>query len=434
MRFSYYILILCAVIITSLFYFPFEVSFLPGINTKMALAGVGLLLLILDLSKRRRAQIDKDFFIISLFALGVSIVSIITMVYNHTTDGSYMGYIVSMWVWTSAAYVVIKVIKSIHGKISVDLVCFYLIAVGLVQCIIAVLIENIPAFKSFVDGFLAGEGYMGVTKRMHGIGCALDVGGGRLGAILIIISFLIPRMYKYDNHNRKIILLFVIYVFIAVVGNMIGRTATVGMLISLLYILYSLLLERDVYGGDKAGFVRSFVLIVVLSVTAMTILYNTNYQWRKNIRFGFEGFFSLVEKGEWDVQSNDMLMSGYVFPDNPKTWIIGDGYMGNPENDPYYIGPESWGFYMNTDAGYCRFIFYFGLVGLSVFSLFFLKVCHVCMRRFQKYQMMFIMILLLNFLIWIKVSTDIYLVFAPFLCVSLGGEEYENSIPNSLDI
>ena len=62
---------------------------------------------------------------------------------------------------------------------------------------IAILIENVPLIKTFVDGFLAGEGYMGVTKRMHGIGCALDVGGGRLGAILIMISYLLPRVYKY---------------------------------------------------------------------------------------------------------------------------------------------------------------------------------------------------------------------------------------------
>lgn len=49
----------------------------------------------------------------------------------------------------------------------------------------------------------------------------------------------------------------------------------------------------------------------------------------------------------------------YVFPDNLKTWIIGDGYFNGPEDsDPYYTG-EIWdiGYYKGTDVGYLRFIF-----------------------------------------------------------------------------
>lgn len=61
----------------------------------------------------------------------------------------------------------------------------------------------------------------------------------------------------------------------------------------------------------------------------------------------------------------------YVFPDNLKTWIIGDGYFSNPYNtDPFYIGTRSRGYYMGTDVGYLRFIFYFGLIGLSAFIAF----------------------------------------------------------------
>ena len=251
-----------------------------------------------------------------------------------------------------------------------------------------------------------------------------------------MISYLLPRVYNYKNSRKITAVLLVAYIFIAVVGNMIGRTATVGLLISMLYIICSLFIERDVYGGNKIKFVRTFFLSILVSIVVMTTLYNTNYQWRQNIRFGFEGFFSLAEKGEWDVQSNDMLVSGFVFPDNPKTWIIGDGYMGNPENDPYYIGPSSWGYYMNTDAGYCRFLFYFGIIGLGIFSLFFLKVTHVCIRRFYDYRWMFLMFVILNFLIWIKVSTDIYLVFAPFICLTLDNEKGDNddSIPDQLDV
>ena len=35
-------------IIVSMFFFPFEFTFLPGVNTKMAMAGFGLLFIIFD--------------------------------------------------------------------------------------------------------------------------------------------------------------------------------------------------------------------------------------------------------------------------------------------------------------------------------------------------------------------------------------------------
>lgn len=113
-----------------------------------------------------------------------------------------------------------------------------------------------------------------------------------------------------------------------------------------------------------------------------------------------------------------MLSDGLIFPNNFKTWIIGDGYMASGSNDPYYIGPADYGFYMNTDAGYSRFIFYFGLSGLLTFMLFFVNVCIVCSQKSRNASILFIAILILNFSIWVKVATDIFVIFAPFLCLA----------------
>jgi len=98
-----------------------------------------------------------------------------------------------------------------------------------------------------------------------------------------------------------------------------------------------------------------------------------------------------------------------VFPDNLKTWIIGDGYFNNPLN------PNR--FYMETDVGYLRFIFYCGLIGLSIFSIFFIYLAFACARKFPQQKQMFWMFLILSFVGWIKVSTDIFLIYALFLCM-----------------
>ena len=63
--------------------------------------------------------------------------------------------------------------------------------------------------------------------------------------------------------------------------------------------------------------------------------------------------------------SNEILKSMVVFPDSLHTWIIGDGYFNNSKYDVYYLGDATEaGYYMGTDIGYLRFLFYFGTIGL----------------------------------------------------------------------
>lgn len=423
------ILIGLGLIITSFFYFPFFFTFLPAVNTKMMMALMGLILLLSRLAIGRNGRIEKDFFLVSLFASGVSFASLLTMTVNNTMDNSYLSYIVSMWVWCGAAYFTVNYIKNVHGKLSVELVCYYMIAVGLLQCLIALAIHTIPVVKNIVYSFLDGWGYMGKTDRMHGIGCALDVGGGRMGVILIMIAYMIPRMMERKERNILVPLFFFLFCFVGVIANMIGRTAIMGMALSVLYWIYIIVSDNNVLHKNRNVFIKWLVFIVLFVSIVCTSLYNTSEYWKEQLRFGFEGFFSLVEKGRWEVQSNEMLKEGLIFPDNVHTWIIGDGYMADPDIDPNYIGPESWGFYMNTDAGYSRFLFYFGIIGLGAFVVFMGKVCQVCMCRFKNYRLMFMMMLLLNYIIWIKVSTDIFLAFAPFLCISYDeNRSYEDSL------
>lgn len=70
---------------------------------------------------------------------------------------------------------------------------------------------------------------------------------------------------------------------------------------------------------------------------------------------------------------------------------------------------------MGTDVGYLRFIFYFGTLGLAAFSIFMGKVTQLCIRQFKEYKIVFLMFLAVNFIVWFKVATDVFLIFALFL-------------------
>ena len=74
---------------------------------------------------------------------------------------------------------------------------------------------------------------------------------------------------------------------------------------------------------------------------------------------------------------------------------------------------------MGTDSGYSRFLFYFGLIGLLAFSAFFVETVSICAGPFPEYKYIFWGILVLNFAIWVKVSTDIYVTLAPFICLCM---------------
>lgn len=406
-----------SVVITSFYFFPFETIFFPGINTKMVMAGIGVLILGKRLAQKGGAIIDKNLFNLSLIAIGISLVSMLTMSYNNTNDASFITYFVSIWVWLGGAYCLVRWLDFAYGNVSVRLLCKHLIAVCVAQCLIAFIMDSYTPLKNFVDSFIGGEAFMGrAGTRMYGIGAALDVAGLRFASVAVIIGFLLSES---DKSSDKEILFYVLSLMIlTVIGNMMSRTTTMGVVIALVYILYSSCLSgKDSFYKNKKLW-KYFGIILCMVLPVVVFLYNTDDGFYKNLRFAFEGFFSLWEKGEWEVSSNDVLFEYMiVFPDNLKTWIIGDGYAANPSYDPYYIGPDFWGFYKGTDIGYLRFIFYFGILGTFLLVLFFLKTALACADKFRAYRVMFFMILIVNYIGWFKVSTDIFLTFAPFLCL-----------------
>lgn len=405
-------------VVTSFYFFPFEFAFLPGINTKMAMAGLGLVVAGVSFAKTRNAGLDMDFVVIIILAVGISMASLLTISWNGTNDKSFISYYVSVLVWLSAAYVVCKFIALVHGKVSVELVCQYLILVCCIQCIIALAMDYYPPLRLAVDSMLGDtEAYMGKAEgRMYGIGCALDVAGLKFSAVLVMIAWLC--VHGSEQVQKYIVLYVLAFIIITVIGNMISRTTTMGDVLAIGYWFFCGLRTGRNVNAYSWTFLRVFGITAAIFLPVIIILYNTNYSFYTNIRFAFEGFFSLFETGRWQTTSNDILFNHMiVFPDNFTTWLIGDGYAANPEYDQYYIGESYHGFYKGTDIGYLRYIFYFGLVGLGLFIAYFCKVAGVCMKRFPLFRMMFLMVLAVNFIGWIKVSTDLFVVFALFLCI-----------------
>lgn len=409
------------IIIVSFYFFPFEFKFLPGINTKMVLAAIGLVVLGINLSRNRLASFSKDFFQLSLWALAISIMSIVSSTYNHTNDYSFVGFIVSMWVWLSAAYCVIQWIKMVYETVTIEKIVNLLISVCVLQCVIAYSMDIFEPVKNFVNSFLGGdEAAFGVAEgRLYGIGAALDVAGFRFAAVLVMLAYISVNIENLSNAQAVIYILS--FLVLAIIGNMISRSTTIGVVISLVYWFIILVSPRnDARRLSRVVFSKFAICVACFVIPIIIYLYANNPIFKENLRFGFEGFFSLAETGKWQVASNDILLNHMiVFPEEFKTWIIGDGYSANPYMDPYYVGPYYHGYYMGTDIGYLRFIFYFGLIGMISYIMFILKSYRICVQWNIGYSVMFSMVLIVNMIGWTKVATDIFLVFALFICFAL---------------
>ena len=409
-------IVLC-VVLTSLFIFPIVPANLPAVNTKMILAAMGLIVFLARLLFSGSLNVSMDFASLSFIAILVSAISYFTMVFNGTQDSTFVDYIISVWVWLGGAFFLISILRLVHGEIDVKIIGNYLIAVSVIQCVLAYMMTVFPELGEAVDSLMGeSEQYMGLAEdRMHGLGAALDPAGLKFSAIIVLTAFLTANN-SFPPSSFERVLYIISFIIIAVIGNIISRSTTIGLIISICYFIGYTFVSGNLSASAK--FFLSFSFIMALGVFLILYLYRTNVGFMQNLRFGFEGFFSIAEKGYWETNSNNILRKMIIWPDTIKTWIIGDGYIENPANDPNFLGKITSGYYKGTDIGYLRYIFYFGLIGLSALIAVFIKATKICIKHFDGYKVLFILMLVSNLICWFKVSSDTFSVFAPFLCLA----------------
>jgi hypothetical protein len=404
-------------IIMSLYIFPLTFFVFPIANSKMILALIGLFLAITDAIKGHKGSMWSDIFIMIVMASIISLFGLMSMWANGTNDSAYASYLVSMLVWLSGSYCVCRAIRHIRGIVTINLICYYFIAVCVFQCIMALVIDFVPVVKDVVDSFIAQDQVMLTKgKRLYGLGASLDTAGIRFALGLMMIVYLMcDKSYRLKQSEGFILI--VSYCIITIVGSMVARTTLVGLAVSLVIFLY---LKHGALLTYRKSLFLTGTFVVILGSLLIVYLYNNNEDVYNLIRFGLEPFFNYIEGGDFATTSNQMLKNMYVFPDNVKTWVIGDGYFENPNtHDPYYVGQSSiYGYYMGTDVGYLRLIFYFGLVGLLAFISFLGFVTHACCTKMPRYKTLFVSILIMGFIIWLKVATDVFFVMALMICAT----------------
>lgn len=393
------LLIILTGIIVNFFWYTVYFTFLPALNVKQILALAGIVILTLNILNRRSYSVPIQIFVATFFAIAYSIVNLVAVEVNDTFDFSYANYVTTFFVWIFAGYTAVEAIRWTHGRVSISLITAYSAAVSATQCILAILFDRSEAIKSvFSLVFIAGFDYYEEIGRLYGLGAALDPAGTRFSIILVMIAFvtLIDDKVRY---NTKAILWYLLGFFIiSSIGNIISRTTTVGMSLAFLVWVLGTGIYRFQITGSSVSFFRVFVPVLLVGGAIMTMLYQTDPYTQEQLRYGFEGFFNWIERGEWTTGSTEVLASMWRWPTTTKGWIIGTGQY------------DSWVY--GTDIGYCRLILYSGIIGFATFALLFAYSAYVFSIKYYRYRYMFVIFLAMSFIIWYKVSTDLFMIYA----------------------
>ena len=421
-------MVLLTGLMMSFYFHPTVLIALPAYNTKIMLAIFGGGMLVFNTIRTKNYALSKGLLYALMIAGLFALVNCISLIINDSDDYSYASYPASALVWILGAYGAITFIRWTHKKVTIELVVRYLAGGAAFHCILSQLIDRYDFVRNLITSiFYVGLEDFEEMNRLYSFGVGLDPAGVRFAVILIMIAGVLTLSKVVKKSIGLMIFYFLCFAIISVLGNVISRTTTVGMGLGLFVFAISTGLYKFVIKVGKIKIMRVFGLILALGIPLTIYYYNVNTSFREQIEYGFEGFFSLVESGEFQTGSTDELSTMWVWPTDTKTWIIGSGFLGSRAEGNYNYF---------SDIGYCRFVSYSGLIGITVFGLFFIYNAVHFSIRYPRYRYIFLLMIVVTFVVWSKVATDIFQLYALFYTFTDEEELYasdEDEAPDELE-
>ena len=397
-------MVLLTGLIMSFYFHPVFFTAYLVYNTKVMLAVFGGGMLVFNTIRTKDYALSKGLLYALMIAGLFALVNYISLIINDSDDYSYTSYPASALVWIVGAYGAITFIRWTHKKVTIELVVRYLAGGAAFHSILSQLIDRNESVKNFITSIFFVSSDMEEMRRLYSFGVGLDPSGVRFAVILIMIAGVLTLSRVVKKSIGLMVFYFLCFVIISVLGNIISRTTTVGMGLGLFVFAISTGLYKFVIKVSRIKIMRVFGVMLAIGIPIVVYYYNVNPSFQNQIEYGFEGFFNLFESGEFQTSSTDELSTMWVWPQDTQTWLIGSGLFLSKSSDFTYF----------SDIGYCRFIFYSGLIGITVFGLYFIYNAIYFSIRYPRYRYIFLLMIVVTFVIWSKVATDIFQLYALF--------------------
>ncbi|HEJ9541414.1 TPA: hypothetical protein SMN08_002177 [Proteus mirabilis] len=242
----------------------------------------------------------------------------------------------------------------------------YFSIILILQSIIIILMMLSPDIKVIIQSNIrtAEEiDRMATYGGVRGLGLSGSIAFG-LAATMGLLGYIL--FYWGINNSKLNTSLFLLIFLICFIASLsAGRTSFLGFFLGFIFAYMPRL--------KLSTLLKNTLIIIVLLYLIFILLINIS-EFRTTIEnyslYAFQPIYKFLETGSFSVSSTEKLQGMYFLPNDTWTILFGDGKYTNIDNT----------YYMHTDAGYMRFMLYFGLfgsfipyIGFILISLFFAR-------------------------------------------------------------
>jgi hypothetical protein len=302
---------------------------------------------------------------LSLFALFVAVNVTLKNTYDFSFLRSFINLIGSIILCVCFVYKVCTLDKY-------NTIYEYFFIILLAQSFIVIAMMFIPSIKDFIQGFSQSaeaiermSTYMGV----RGLGLTGSIAFG-FAITMAILLFSCLRGVDLVKNEGLIKVNSIVFLIIAFACLSAGRTSVIGIVLGLIYLL--LINIKNIYSIIRVFSVITILIIVIwYSFTFLLDKQSSIYSvFEYYSKYVFQSVYNYVNTGSFSVSSVDSLIDKmYFLPDGDL--VFGHGKY-TTDTDRYY---------METDAGYMRFLLYFGTFGSAlIYTLFTLIFVYVFIK------------------------------------------------------
>lgn len=349
-------------------FYPPNTIFLPfPLRIISSAIGIGLILLEVLRNIDKGIFINKRLLVLFLPFVLTSILSIVTMNINGTNDRQFLLYFTTVILMLTGGYTCYRWAKNCYRDgLSFSILAYYVAGVTVIQLMISVGMYFSSPFMNFLFGMLRTGGFDQVHNasagRFLGFGVAYMNLGVANGVGFMMIVLLLKNADIYGIGGKTRIQLIVWYICLVILGAMQARTTLICALISLCFLAFSTV--KFNWNLLKSGLMRILGIAVVCTLAVLfMVLYFPDFvaSQTDTLNYGFEMFLSYSEGKGLRTSSSDAMSEMLTrWPTSERGWIIGDGIFTMPNGT----------FYMATDIGFARLIFYFGIFGLAAYYIY----------------------------------------------------------------
>lgn len=374
--------------------FPIEFTFLPFTTARFA-QFVGLVYFIYTLLIRKLPLPIIVFWGGAVIILCIGFWA--TSIFNQANDYSVIQVRgIYTFLYTVSAYLIVSLIRKTTNVYPLYVLIEWMVIATCVYALFSfVLFLNHDMYALYSDYIVSNDRIEEANKsliQVRLIGLSQLVQYANAAVFYGIVMW--AAIFAYKNGvtflARHKWLFYIIISLFVTAGIFSGRTFFIIMLLTIVYVF--LLNGKKNFWKSTKECILLFSPVAIIAASGILFFLANN---QEAMDWAFELIINLQENGEVRSNSTDILRDMYqILPDNMYTWLVGDGRADNGDGT----------FYMGTDSGYLRSIFYWGIIG-SLIYYFIIYIYYKILKRYSKnrnLRVYFFMILLFAYIYNIK--------------------------------